>query len=117
MCKACFAREKSIGGDDDRCHYASSYIESDSILAPDGDIDKCPRCGGKVFSAERCAMRSGQYHRKCFTCFDCQRALNASLATDGPNNEIYCQSCYNKLYGPCCQTPDVSMSYLSLIHI
>ena len=41
------------------------------------------------------------YHRKCFTCQDCHRALDASSVNDGPEDGmIFCTNCYQKRYGP-----------------
>ena len=44
-------------------------------------------------------FRSGNYHKKCFTCLACNRALDFFGAVDGPQG-IHCQSCYSKTYGP-----------------
>ena len=60
---------------------------------------RCPRCTGKVFPAEMFSMRNGKYHRKCFSCSQCKRALDYNIACDGPNSEIFCQPCYTKHFG------------------
>jgi len=80
--------------------YAKSIADSHVIPAEEGDPDRCPRCTGKVFDAEKMSMRSGQYHKKCFSCFECKRPLDYSIATDSPSNEVYCRSCYSKSFGP-----------------
>lgn len=45
------------------------------------------------------SMRNGKYHRKCFSCSECKRLLDYNIAADGPNGEIFCNSCYGKLFG------------------
>ena len=41
------------------------------------------------------------FYRKCFTCSDCHRALDASSVNDGPEDgAIFCTNCYQKRYGP-----------------
>ena len=60
---------------------------------------RCPRCSGKVFPAEMFSMRSGKFHRKCFTCSECRRLLDYTIASDGPNGEIFCNACYGQLFG------------------
>ena len=105
MCKQCFSKERSQSrkaGNDEEGYliYAKSVADSHVIPAQEGDPDRCPRCTGKVFDAERMSMRSGQYHKKCFSCFECKRPLDYSTATDSPHNEVYCRSCYAKFFGP-----------------
>ena len=39
------------------------------------------------------------YHKRCFSCRECNRALNSSNLTD-KDGEAYCKHCYGKLYGP-----------------
>ena len=54
-----------------------------------------------VFDAEKMSMRSGSYHKNCFTCKSCSRNLDYLSAVDGPNAQnVYCQSCYIKNFGP-----------------
>ena len=59
----------------------------------------CPSCNGKVFDYERMASPRGfGFHKKCFTCEDCNRALDASLVCDGEerDGQILCHNCYKK---------------------
>ena len=65
----------------------------------DNDPDKCPKCGGKVFDAEKMQMQIGNYHKKCFSCSLCNRKLDYSNATSDMN-DIFCNNCYLKNYGP-----------------
>ena len=39
------------------------------------------------------------YHKRCFTCKECSRALTSSNLTD-KDGEAFCKHCYGKLYGP-----------------
>ena len=84
---------------------AQSMVETTRIMADDGDANKCPKCNGKVFEAERMASNKSVFHRKCFTCNDCHRALDPSLVNDGPGEDgrIFCTNCYQKHFGPTVQ--------------
>ena len=79
---------------------ALSMVNTAAIMAVEGDRMGCPRCGGKVFEAEKMAGggRGAQvYHKRCFTCMECSRGLDSSSVTSGPDNHIYCGNCYIKL--------------------
>ena len=75
-------------------------VYASSIKAGDDDKDKCPKCGGKVFEAERVSSGKYAYHRLCFTCSECFRGLDSFSSCTGPNQQLVCSSCYNKLYDP-----------------
>jgi hypothetical protein len=62
---------------------AQAMTETTAILADDGDKNKCPRCSGKVFEAEKMTSNRSVFHKKCFNCQDCHRALDPSLVNDG----------------------------------
>jgi len=80
---------------------AQSMVETTTIMADEGDKNKCPRCSGKVFEAEKMTSNKSIFHRKCFTCQDCRRALDASLVNDGPEDgTIFCSTCYQRKFGP-----------------
>ena len=49
------------------------------------------RCGGAVYEAEKVTMKEQQYHKKCFTCHRCCRALDALSVGIAQDNEIYCK--------------------------
>ena len=79
----------------------AKVVTSTSIIKGTDTSQCCPRCYGVVFDAEKMAMRSGNYHKKCFTCSACKRNLDYLLAVDGPNaQDVFCQSCYIKHFGP-----------------
>ena len=67
---------------------------------------------GKVFEAEKMTSKSGLYHKKCFTCGNCKRALDYQLCTEGPDGNVYCKLCYSHMYGhkakPDLNTADVA---------
>jgi len=73
-----------------------------TILARPGDKDCCPRCGGRVFQAERVLSAKGVYHRACFRCaeVECGRSLDASSYCDSPQGLVFCKTCYARLHGP-----------------
>ena len=71
--------------------YAKAVVNT-SVISSSISEDACPRCYGKVFDAEKMAMRSGMYHKKCFTCVTCHRNLDYLLAIDGPQaKDVYCR--------------------------
>ena len=80
---------------------AQSMVETNVIMADEGDRNKCPRCNGKVFEAEKMTSNKGIFHRKCFTCQDCHRNLDPSSVNDGPDDGcIFCNVCYQRRFGP-----------------
>ena len=89
-------------------------VNTTLIKAEDGDKDKCPKCGGKVFEAEKISSGSFAYHRLCFTCTECSRGLDSFTCCSGPNKALMCSNCYIKLYGPNIQNfkQEVSMKLL-----
>jgi len=63
--------------------------------------ENCPRCGGKVFSAEERLSGGGiKWHKRCYSCRDCHRPLDSMVLCDGPDGDIYCRLCYAKRFGP-----------------
>ena len=89
-CKHCYA--EGFG------HKAKSeykgWMDSKTIMGEDGDSDACPRCGGKVFEAEKCPTKVGPFHSNCFSCIECTRKLDSVTCCEGPDGEIYCKACY-----------------------
>lgn len=83
----------------------TSYLgggNTTSILAKAGDSDRCPRCYGKVFQAEKMLSAHGVYHRACFRCAEqeCGRALDSTTYCDSPTGLVFCKTCYSKHLGP-----------------
>ena len=52
------------------------------------------RCGGAVFEAEKLTVKDNVYHKRCFTCHRCSRALDSYTVATSPDGEIYCKVCY-----------------------
>ena len=44
------------------------------------------------------SSKSKLFHKQCFTCCQCNHTLDYSNCMEGPNNEIYCKTCYVKEY-------------------
>ena len=61
----------------------------------------CPRCGGRVYEAEKANMKVGglDWHKTCFSCKSCKNKLDSSTVCD-QGGEIYCKACYAKEFGP-----------------
>ncbi|XP_061420467.1 cysteine and glycine-rich protein 2-like isoform X1 [Lethenteron reissneri] len=59
----------------------------------------CGTCGKVVFHAEEVQCDGRSYHRPCFQCLVCHKALETSTVTVH-GDEIYCQPCYSRKYGP-----------------
>ena len=73
---------------------ADSMMNTTSIKAREGAKDGCPRCGGRVFEAEKMMTRTRVFHRKCFSCEECSRALDSSNVAEGPGGDtVYCHNC------------------------
>jgi len=71
-----------------------------AIKGEEEDKETCPRCGGKVFHAERMLSKNHSFHKPCFTCLECQRPLDSMTCCDSPDGEIFCKACYGKNFGP-----------------
>ena len=49
------------------------------------------RCSGAVFEAEKLTVKDDVYHKRCFTCHRCSRALDSLIVSTSPDGEIYCK--------------------------
>ena len=74
----------------------TTVVDTAQIKAPEGQ--GCPRCGGAVFAAELVLAKGREWHRKCFKCKDCTKTLDSIIACDGPDRDVYCRTCYGKVY-------------------
>jgi len=74
--------------------------DTKAIKGEEDDKETCPRCGGKVFHAERMLSKNHSFHKKCFTCLECMRPLDSMTCCDSPDGEIFCRACYGKNFGP-----------------
>ena len=51
-----------------------------------------------MFPAEKMVSLNSHYHKKCFSCRDCNRPLDQFIACDSPDGEVVCKGCYCKKY-------------------
>jgi len=65
------------------------------------DGHRCPRCKEKVYFAEEIIAMHKHWHRSCFLCGNskCGKRLDSRTCCDH-DGEAYCNSCYQKLFGP-----------------
>ena len=54
-----------------------------AIPGDENDKLTCPRCGGKVFEAERMVTKIGSYHKACFSCIECAKKLDSTDVCEG----------------------------------
>ena len=74
---------------------ARSTVETWVIKAEKDSQDCCPKCGGKVFEAEKMVTANGKwFHRNCFRCVSCNNMLDSLNNNDGPDGNLYCKMCY-----------------------
>uniref|UniRef100_A0A0N5B4U0 LIM zinc-binding domain-containing protein n=1 Tax=Strongyloides papillosus TaxID=174720 RepID=A0A0N5B4U0_STREA len=59
----------------------------------------CKRCNKIVYEAEKVSTAGAVWHKSCFRCFTCLKSLQLGQISERCN-EIYCNSCYAKDYGP-----------------
>lgn len=64
-----------------------------------GGPDDCPRCGKKVYAAEKQLAAGRCFHSRCLRCFDCGKTLDTG-SLKSRESDIYCQACYAKKFGP-----------------
>lgn len=64
-----------------------------------GGADYCARCSKQVFMAERKMAAGGAWHKACFNCRECHKFLDSHSVRER-NQDIYCNPCYGKNFGP-----------------
>ncbi|XP_048463007.1 cysteine and glycine-rich protein 3 isoform X2 [Rhincodon typus] len=60
---------------------------------------KCAACEKTVYHAEEIQCNSRSFHKTCFICMNCRKALDSTTVA-AHEAEIYCKACYGKKYGP-----------------
>ncbi|XP_048401575.1 cysteine and glycine-rich protein 3 [Stegostoma tigrinum] len=60
---------------------------------------KCAACEKTVYHAEEIQCNSRSFHKTCFICMICRKALDSTTVA-AHEAEIYCKACYGKKYGP-----------------
>ncbi|KAG5897031.1 hypothetical protein JTB14_021753 [Gonioctena quinquepunctata] len=109
-CRACYG--KLFGPKGFGFGHAPTLVCSDGAVAPAVHDPRpnsgpkaapgkgCGRCGFSVFAAEQMISKNGIWHKRCFSCADCNRSLDSTILNDGPNGDIYCRGCYGRNFGP-----------------
>lgn len=59
----------------------------------------CPRCYKQVFFAEEKIALGKSWHKACFACAHCRHSLDSTNCTEH-DEEMYCKSCYGRMFGP-----------------
>ncbi|EDO35306.1 predicted protein [Nematostella vectensis] len=67
-----------------------------------GGGPSCYWCGKTVHGNERNDEGGRTFHRSCFYCFDCRKALDSTNLCSRVKNgfELLCKTCYAKKHGP-----------------
>jgi hypothetical protein len=56
-----------------------------------GTTEKCARCTKTVYAAEKVTAANKSYHKLCFTCSTCNKALNSLNCCDNSDNQVFCK--------------------------
>jgi len=59
----------------------------------------CPRCNDRVYFNEERKAVGKTWHIKCFNCAKCKKKLDSTTLASN-EDEIYCQHCHKKEFGP-----------------
>ena len=76
--------------------WARSHVETKSIVATGGE-EGCPRCGGRVFQAERRVAAGAAYHVACFSCQECKKLLDQTTACE-VEGDLLCKGCFTRIH-------------------
>jgi len=60
---------------------------------------KCPKCGKSVYAAEERLAGGKKFHKGCFKCEVCSKALDSTLCNEH-EDKLYCKKCYGGKFGP-----------------
>ena len=88
-----------------------TYSDTSKIKAENDEL-ACPRCTGAVFSAEQMEIKGKLWHKNCMTCKNCSRMISIDLAAIGPDNDLYCKICCDKMSWPGAYTLAVDTSII-----
>src|SRR3989338_3476376 len=58
----------------------------------------CPTCSKKVYFAEKISALGKDYHKLCFKCKQCKKALEPAKFSEH-DSCLYCKSCYGSVIG------------------
>jgi len=91
-CTVCLKKNRLSGQETPKIH------PDTTVIATKDDEKGCPRCSGAVFEAEKLTVKDDVYHKRCFTCHRCSRALDSLTVSTSPDGEIYCKVCYKLVH-------------------
>ncbi|CAF1011039.1 unnamed protein product [Rotaria sordida] len=58
----------------------------------------CPRCGHAAFHAESIPAAGKVWHKTCFRCALCKKALEVTTLSEH-DGDLYCKQCYTRKFG------------------
>ncbi|XP_018086755.1 cysteine-rich protein 2 isoform X1 [Xenopus laevis] len=77
-----------------------AVITASSITTFTGEPNLCPRCGKKVYFAEKVTSLGKDWHRPCLRCERCSKTLTPGSHAEH-DGQPYCHKpCYGILFGP-----------------
>ena len=50
--------------------------------------------------AEEVNIKGRMYHKKCLSCRNCKRPIDMAILAVGPDEDIYCKVCCDKISWP-----------------
>ncbi|KAK7591198.1 hypothetical protein V9T40_002811 [Parthenolecanium corni] len=59
---------------------------------------KCPKCSQSVYAAEEKVAGGHKWHKTCFKCSLCEKALDSTNCTEH-ENELFCKNCHGRKFG------------------
>jgi len=59
----------------------------------------CPRCTKNVYFAEEVKGLGKSWHKLCFTCEACRKLLTSGSISEH-DNQVFCNACHRKKFGP-----------------
>lgn len=59
----------------------------------------CPRCSKQVYMAEEIIALNKSWHKLCFKCVSCNKLLQPGSEKEH-DEELFCNTCYGKNFGP-----------------
>merc|ERR1711894_104598 len=59
----------------------------------------CARCTKQVYFAEEKKSLGKSWHKMCFSCSACKKMLESGSEKEH-DNEVYCNTCHRKNFGP-----------------
>ncbi|XP_043195230.1 muscle LIM protein 1-like [Amphibalanus amphitrite] len=63
------------------------------------ETPKCPACDKSVYAAEERVAGGYKYHKTCFKCSMCNKALDSTNCSEH-EKVLFCKQCHGRKYGP-----------------